>query len=925
MANYISQVRQNFLDGNLGINSNDVKFNKSIFVVGSASKGPVSTPVRINDLKEIEEIFGSYGVSPLSVKLREAWLATTDIVGVRRIYGVRLSGGQYASLEIPEATLSNTAYTQPGVAPYSLKLTGKYPGSLPVTIKSAIVNGKTSIVLYNPDTGLETIIPYDATNPLNTAVPVHTVSELVNAINNDPNISAVIVAEYPELEALYELSTSNSGYGISVVDGYTTLTLTNIPADDDDNITGAADTIYTGQEAKKNVQGENLIKNVRRVYELSIVKQQLIDGAGYREFNLTKTPINPSGEKIISFDGTTTTVSEYKQTLRQALMGTVTYTGNLIYSIPLYLAPDVFDNTIKTTWESLTGTSSSYVGAKHVTGWTPDWEDVSTATSTDEDHIILYFKHNDSINPIPRDKYIVTWDASDTSNPLLKVTIDSEYMQTNISVGDYIMVDVDTVIGRLVPVSSYNAISNATAFYYYFISGNKITFGAPLPSSIRITYQYVRDYTLNENVILESSFTGKFRWTDTTYTLGSIGDPEVIRPSGGTGLGLLTVHPLKKQGYTTLIPQCEVMDAGIANPNYRLIHRDNNNGTAFTRTNIIVGFNYTYEPEWPEITAVTQVLQGGTSGINLSNADKYYELSSTLSKLEQYQPDVIVLSDLYLDDVKLVNNPITGLLEEVNAGFHVLLNDFVKTQSAESRPCIGLISVKNPINYSPEAVNNWIEKLTIIDSKEPTRAANIKYTFKDLDPKFIGVVAMPLIKSINGVTYITTGETTLAAMYSALPANEALNHKPISNIVGVPYNLTRSQSDILAQNTYITYMYSSPFGYVVADDPTVLGLASDYNTLSVVGSMQDLTAAVRDVLVTFLGKRYNEAMKNAMQSAVNRVIMEKKMEESIVDAKAVINATPQMQRLGSVNCQLIVRPAFGIKTITIDVKAAIII
>lgn len=922
MANYISQVRQNFLDGNLGVNSADAKYNKSIFIVGTSVKGPVSTPILIQDLKDIESIFGSYSSSPLSVKLREAWLATSDISGVRRIYGIRLSGGQYASLEIPEMAGSEV-YQTPGVASYSMRIMGKYPGSLPVTVKSDIVNGKTAIVIYNPDTGIETAITYNYTNPNDTNVMVHNVSELVAAINNDPNLSTIVVADYQELEAMYEMSLTTGSVGVVIDNNYVTLTLTDIPADGP-SISGTYDTIYTGQLAKNNIQSENLINKINRIYEISTIKSQLIDGAGYREFTLTKTPVGINGDpKIISLDGTNTNVSEYMLTYRQALMGVVTDTGNTTFTMPLYLAPDVFD--VQTTWEGVAGSGTTYMGAKYTDDWTPSWNDVATSTSDSTDRIIVYFKHNDSINPIPRDNYTVTWDPTDTSNPILSIAIDSTYMSNYINVGDYILIDVDTVIGRLIPVATYNLISQSNSFYEYFISGNKITFGAALPGSIRLTYRYIRDYTINENVVLESSYDGKFKWIDTTYTLGSIGDPEVIRPTGGTGLGILKTHPLAKQGYTTLIPQCSYMDAGTVDPNYRLIHRDNNNGSAFDVSTVIVGLNYTYEPEWPNITVIPLTLQGGTSGINIPNDQKYNELISTLGNIEQYTPDIIVLGDLYLDDTKTVNNPITGLIEETNAGFQNVLNEFVKSQNKESRPCFGLISVKNPTNYSPESINNWIDKLTRIDSKEPTRAANVIYTFRDYDPKFIGVVAAPLIKSLNGTTYITTGEATIAAMASALPPNEALNHKPIMNIVGVPYNLTRSQADILAKNNLITYTYSNPYGYVIANDPTILGLASDYNTISVVISMQDITASVRDVLTTFLGKRYDDPIKNAMQSAVNRIITEKKIEGIIVDAKAIISATPQMQRLGSVNCQLIVRPAFGIKTITIDVKAAIII
>ena len=944
MFDNISLVRQHFTDGNLNGRDSDVKYNKVLTIIGSASKGPVGTPVLVTKEDDIERIWGTYGKSPLSIKVRESWRSTIRDSGVRRIYGVRLGGGQYATLSIAEMTGSGHHGTS---ADYSIKLTAKNPGYLPLTIRTGIYNGQSSVIVYNPDTGIESVFSYNFSDITDPSVDVHTASELVTALNADPNISSIVRAEMPELNAIYELKISNSGTfsaGYSTESGLALLTLTDkgegtgsIEGDTDGEIKDSYN-LYTNYPRSSEIAGANLLIATNSLYEITAIQEQLVDGLGYRQFTLTKSPIvdpDLADYKLIDYKGlyvwptgTTAHYPEYRQQIRQMQLGIISDTSTTAYSMPMYLCPDAGD--LKTDWDdALTRAGDSYYGTAN--GYS--WADVADSTLADDntDRVVLYWKRgNASPVPILRSNYTLGWNDEATGGPELTVTFESAFLAEGLlQSADVLLIDVDSVTGVFYEKTTMAALEASTRFYDYFASGRRITFGANLPTPIKFSYTSLRTYTVGENVLLNDRNEGEFSFVDMNYTLGSRGLAEVISSTvGPTGFGEETRHPLYPARLTD-IPQCENMTAGYIDTSYRLVHPDSDGGTAFNTEShskyCRLGFNYTYETEWPNITAVPSTLSGGSDGTKIDNNQKYDELVAVLENLDLHPSDIYVLADMYFDDTRESNNPITGILGNTNAGYHILLSQFIDKMSETSRPCIGVISVKNPSNYTPEHYKAWAQRLTVTDAKDITRSANVFSDFAAYAPKGVAVIAQPVIKSINGTAYITTAEATIAAIATSIASNEGLNHKLLTDIVGLPYPITRQMSEDLSKAKYITAMYSAPYGYVIANDPTAIGPKSDYDTVSTVFAINDTTAAVHDILTTFLGKRFNEAMKNMMQQEVDRVTHEKEKEGVIEWAKGKVYATEESKRIGKAFCMLTIKPAFSLKTIEIQVSASLVI
>jgi hypothetical protein len=941
----ISSVRQTFIDGNIDRSDPNIRYNSSVAVIGVATKGPVNIPVLIERKDDIESIFGSYNSSTLALKLKEAWESTVPGHGARRIYGVRLGGGLYAEMQIPEMSRTGTSadYDYP-VEDYALKLTAKYPGYLPVTVKRDIVNGLSAVVVYNPDTEVETVISYNTTDLDDTAVDVHTASELVDAINSDPNLNSIVTAELPELEAVYELKVSDTGTyadGYTTENGYPVLTLTDLGSD------GAnieySNNLFTGYPKNAPNSAKNLLRDVSRVYELSTVTQQLIDGTGGRRFKLTKAAITDPDysdiNKIVDIDGsykwpTATPQAEYRQIVRGRLMGSIIQTTSLEFTTSLYLAPDVYDatNNIDTAWATAQA-DGDYYGS--IAGYA--WADVARSNSADnlKDHIVLYYKREGSKIPIARTNYTVAWThagGADSATPTLTVDIDSSLVTDGtLQAGDEILIDVDSVTGILYEKANISQVNSSGNFYDYFISGRQIQFGGPLPTPIEISYAYVREYTIGNNVELSDEFYGEFKFIDKRYCLGSRGNAEIINLNGGTGYAVEDTHPIEAEGYYfDLIPQAGEMHAGVADTSNRLIHRDSQATTTSAAFNmddtahggyVRVGLRYTYEPEWPDITEVTRTLEGGTSGINIPNDQKYEELETTLNSLRSYPTDIFVISGMYLDDLKESYNPITGIKENVNAEYHILFHEFIEFMNENERPCIGLMSVRNPSSYTTEGFNNWKRNLITYDPRDFTRAANVMTSFaNEQAPTFFGVVAMPVIYTLKGADYVTTAESTVAGMYSSLPYDQGLNYKTLHGIRGVGYKITATDANEIAGMNFITYRYASPKGFVIASDPTVLGDSSAYNTLSTARAAIKVTAEVRELLQSFLGSNYEESIKNAMQQQVNRILQTNIQQKVLQDGEGAVRATPREQSIGLVNCALKLYPAWAIRSIHIPVE-----
>lgn len=252
--NFISGVSTELLDGNLIINDS-VNNGRSILIIGTAKQGPVNKPVKINNMEEAKQVFGSiYNGSGLR---EETLLTGADIIfqsgdSQKDVRMVRISNGETSSVELKEKAPQDVAseYFNQKTA---LRLTSLYPGDVynQITVKQTIVNGESCIEIYNPLSGTSSLFPF----MLNTNGSIKNVVDLANAINADENLYTILKAEaayytvrkteitmYSAVEGSEEnvgnLITTGDNPDIIVGNGYYEINLNNMYKNRKDGDTG---------------------------------------------------------------------------------------------------------------------------------------------------------------------------------------------------------------------------------------------------------------------------------------------------------------------------------------------------------------------------------------------------------------------------------------------------------------------------------------------------------------------------------------------------------------------------------------------------------------------------------------------------------------------------------------------------------------
>lgn len=252
--NFISGTSTELLDGNLLINDS-VNEGRSILIIGTAKQGPVNKPVKINNMEEAKQVFGSiYNGSGLR---EETLLTGADIVfqsgdSKKDVRMVRISNGEISNVELKEKApqgVSSEYFNQKT----ALKLTALYPGEIynQITVKQSIINGESCIEIYNPLSGVSSTFPF----MLNSNGSIKNVIDLAKAINADENLYTIIKAEaayysvkntevtmYSAVEGSSEdignLITTGNNPDITVGNGYYEINLNNMYKNRADGNTG---------------------------------------------------------------------------------------------------------------------------------------------------------------------------------------------------------------------------------------------------------------------------------------------------------------------------------------------------------------------------------------------------------------------------------------------------------------------------------------------------------------------------------------------------------------------------------------------------------------------------------------------------------------------------------------------------------------
>lgn len=188
--------------------------------------------------------------------------------------------------------------------------------------------------------------------------------------------------------------------------------------------------------------------------------------------------------------------------------------------------------------------------------------------------------------------------------------------------------------------------------------------------------------------------------------------------------------------------------------------------------------------------------------------------------------------------------------------------------------------------------------------------------------KYLDVVGsyVYLSNTTSSVTYIASAAAVYAGFESTLAANSAPTNKALPG-VRLPYRISISKLDSLAGYRFVM-LHTKPKGTVIADAPSAARPDSDYNRRSTVNIVKECIDACRAAAEPFLGEGLSGARFAALDTAIDRALGKLQKAGYIVRYDKLLSSTPSEKVLGKAILELVLVPAFELRSITIYVALA---
>lgn len=431
--------------------------------------------------------------------------------------------------------------------------------------------------------------------------------------------------------------------------------------------------------------------------------------------------------------------------------------------------------------------------------------------------------------------------------------------------GHVLTANYDTLEFPLTKVTTLTAIQASTSYRTYYVAGNRVFWGAAQPADIRIYYKARVQFTEGNEVAISDAENGEITFQDLTKL------PNIWDASGAS-----------------------------------------------------IYLSLRHMPEWPDLTGGAQSLTGGTSTVDMTNAEKYDALTDAYTALADTPSEIVVPINTYIDDTKTDYDTETGVETTVNAGFAEQLNEYCEQLLDGVSETFGVISVK-PIVPADERsvkaadITTWIENLTEYSFSDVTRAANV---MKNLDARHLDVVAIePVFANPTIRTpYSSTAECLYAGLIAKLPASSGSTNKPLPGIVGLNFVCSARQLDVLTGARYITARNLPGLGTVITDGVTAAATTSDWTRRSTFRIVTKAMKGVRRVGMSFIGEGFTGARKAALDTAILRHLSGMKEEGDLQDFNWLVTQTRAQQVKGTASVRLILQPAFELRRIEVTVE-----
>jgi hypothetical protein len=166
----------------------------------------------------------------------------------------------------------------------------------------------------------------------------------------------------------------------------------------------------------------------------------------------------------------------------------------------------------------------------------------------------------------------------------------------------------------------------------------------------------------------------------------------------------------------------------------------------------------------------------------------------------------------------------------------------------------------------------------------------------------------------GAATYTGLGGSAYAGLVSTLVPHSAPTNKIVPGISTLYYSKSLSQLDKLAGARYVTFRRTNR-GILVTDSPTAARPGSDYNRLQVMRIVNAVMKMTRLVADPFIGEPNSDAMRNALQTALDKQYKKFCTTGALRQYDFKVVASDADRVLGNMNIELTLVPEFETRRI----------
>lgn len=465
--NFLSGMATTYSDGNLN-RSQTVDLGRSILIIGTATRGPVNQPIKVEDDTDAYRIFGLPSNDSAEETLITAFVEIYNANGGQKdIRLCRISNGTVAKIEIPEE--SGTGIYTPSEGKYALTIEALYPGDIynSISITRNIVDGVSCITIFNPITQEEVNFPFNIKST--SGEVIRNVEDLALRINLSSKLNNIIKATATKLslETVITLDNDDITSGaVTVGEGVTRIDMVQLFTEEEDS----GNPGYT-QAGKIAPSGSPLTasNNIVEIYEAwqNVNIEKDLDVAGKAIGDL-ENPVQLDGDGV---------------------------------SYPLLKADGTVDSSgdgeiVQVVVSSAIGTSDGVIADYEFTAY----EEINAATLVVKGMTIA-----GQIIDISSSTYSMVTSGGSLNDNIATIHFNAQSVPSE---GMTILVSYDSVPYSVTQYPSLASCKAANSYKAYFLAGDRIYFGSENATDIKINYKARKLFANEVGIIIYNSKSG---------------------------------------------------------------------------------------------------------------------------------------------------------------------------------------------------------------------------------------------------------------------------------------------------------------------------------------------------------------------------------------------------------------------------------